>query len=89
MANALKLFRNGAVGFIDWLDVPCLSSVFMLIYKPLRQVALPDITLLYTKSPGPTLLCSGGTWTDVYNTSASSRRRIDPLQCWLLQSTMR
>jgi hypothetical protein len=21
MANALKLYRNGAVGFIDWLDL--------------------------------------------------------------------
>ena len=30
MANTLKLFRNGAVGFIDWLDVFLFMESFPL-----------------------------------------------------------
>ena len=45
MANTLNLCRHGAVGFIDWLDVCYVSSVFVLIYKPFGQVALPEINL--------------------------------------------
>jgi hypothetical protein len=33
------------VGFIDWLDVPYTSSVFVLIYKPLGQFASPEYDL--------------------------------------------
>ena len=33
MANTLKLLRNGAVGFIDWLDVANASSAPNLIVR--------------------------------------------------------
>ena len=32
---------------------PCLSSVFMLIYKPLRQVALPEYNLAISQERHP------------------------------------
>jgi hypothetical protein len=39
MANTLKLFRNGAVGFIDWLDVTI--SVTRVNAKGGTRIELP------------------------------------------------
>jgi hypothetical protein len=38
VANTLNLFRNGAVGFIDWLDGSCAMLVIThLIAKPTEE----------------------------------------------------
>jgi hypothetical protein len=43
VANTLKLLRNGAVGFIEWLDVPArlmLLTFDILIEEP-KHIVLP------------------------------------------------
>jgi hypothetical protein len=38
VANTLDLFRNGAVGFIDWLDVCVISSKTILRGRKKREI---------------------------------------------------
>jgi hypothetical protein len=51
VANTLNFFRNGAVGFIDWLDVSSLArKTFTVKFGCLRELALECVNLLWIHS---------------------------------------
>jgi hypothetical protein len=37
VTNTLKLHRNGAVGFMDWLDLSAMNKLILFLSKLLRR----------------------------------------------------